>query len=255
VLYLHGIESHGGWFDEAADLLCQEGFDVYCLDRRGSGMNRENRGLASGNIDGWEQLTTDIEVFAKPLHDQYETVILTGLSWGGKLALAYALAFPEHCDGLVLVTPGMRTKLPGQGNTAVQVLSSTPDDYVEIPIEPEMFTDDPDYLDKLRRDPLRLHYATARFFVEGLELDRHIDRRMPSNELPILLILAGKDRIIDNQAVINVARRGKQDILDIVWFSDQTHSVQFDAPGRLARQIVGFYEDHLRPTESEDASQ
>ncbi|MHC4562768.1 MAG: alpha/beta fold hydrolase [Planctomycetota bacterium] len=256
IVYLHGIESHAGWFDEAADMLCRHGYDVFCLDRRGSGMNRENRGLASGHIESWEQLLSDVEAFVKPLGEQYDTVALTGLSWGGKLALAYGLTYPDQVDGLVLVTPGMRSRVSGEACTALQVLFSAPDDPVKIPIEPEMFTETPVYPDKLRRDPLRLHYATAKFFIEGVELDRHIDKMMPTNALPILLVLAGKDQIIDNPAVTNIVKRGKQEILDIVIFSDQTHSVQFDAPARLVRQIVGFCEDHVRPGfRSQEASE
>ena len=47
LVYLHGIESHSGWFAKAANLLREQGYAVYCLDRRGSGINRENRGFVS----------------------------------------------------------------------------------------------------------------------------------------------------------------------------------------------------------------
>ena len=247
IVYLHGIESHGAWFDEAGDMLCREGYEVFCLDRRGSGMNRENRGLVSGHCESWEQLHSDVQTFIKPLRARYDTVVLAGLSWGGKQALACGLASPDDIDGLVLITPGIRLALPGQVWPAMQVLLSAPNDPVKIPIEPEMFTDTPAHLAKLRRDPLRLHYATARFLIESAKLDHYIDRMMPTNTLPVLLVLAGRDQIIDNQGVTDVLERGTQEILDIVIFSDQTHSVQFDAPARLVRQIVGFCEDHVRP--------
>ena len=41
VVYFHGIESHAGWFDMAARMLQEAGIDVFCLDRRGSGINRD----------------------------------------------------------------------------------------------------------------------------------------------------------------------------------------------------------------------
>jgi acylglycerol lipase len=251
VVYLHGIASHGGWFDEAADLLVTEGYDVFCLDRRGSGRNRENRGIKSGDIEQWETLRSDLDTFARPLRDDYDTVVLVGLSWGGKLALAYGLEHSEHLDGMVLITPGLRTRLPGEAPTAMAALLAAPEDYVKIPIEVEMFTKDPALLEKLKADPLRLQHVTARFLIEGVELDGHIDRTMPENELPILLVLAGKDQIIDNPAVTRIVGRGRQTILDIVTFSDQTHSVQFDAPRRLVRQIVGFHDEHIAPQTQE----
>ncbi|MEA2081009.1 MAG: alpha/beta hydrolase, partial [Pseudomonadota bacterium] len=72
LVYLHGIESHAGWFAIAAGQLREQGFDVYCLDRRGSGLNRENRGLISGHVDAYETLLADIDSFIAPLHERYD---------------------------------------------------------------------------------------------------------------------------------------------------------------------------------------
>jgi len=65
---------------------------------------------------------------------------------------------------------------------------------------------------------------------------------MPSNELPILLFLAGQDRIIDNAGVRKVLERGGQSRLDVITYEDQTHSIQFDAPERLADDMVRWIE-------------
>jgi alpha-beta hydrolase superfamily lysophospholipase len=69
--------------------------------------------------------------------------------------------------------------------------------------------------------------------MESHKLETAIDRDMPGNRLPILLFLAGRDRIIDNEAVVQLLERGDQDVLDVVTYEDQTHSIQFDAPERL----------------------
>ena len=63
------------------------------------------------------------------------------------------------------------------------------------------------------------------------------DLMMPDNRLPVQLYLAGQDRIIDNPAVEAVLGKGKDYPLDLVTYADQTHSIQFDAPDRLARDI------------------
>ncbi len=111
LVYLHGISSHAGWFDEAGDRLCALGYTVYCLDRRGSGINRENRGFPSGYIESYEEVFADIHDFVVPLRRRFRHVYLIGLSWGGKLALAYALRHQNVCDGLVLITPGLVGKV------------------------------------------------------------------------------------------------------------------------------------------------
>ena len=46
VVCIHGIQSHGGWYEESCTELCHAGFNVSFLDRRGSGLNPEGRGDA-----------------------------------------------------------------------------------------------------------------------------------------------------------------------------------------------------------------
>jgi alpha-beta hydrolase superfamily lysophospholipase len=115
---------------------------------------------------------------------------------------------------------------------------------VAVPIEPEMFTTTPRHLAYIRNDPLRLTEVTTRFMFESHRLEQYIDQVVPRNELPVLLFLAGQDRIIDNTAVVDVLERGRQDDLTIVEYADQTHSIQFDAPERLVRDMTHWLDRH-----------
>lgn len=249
LVYLHGIESHSGWFDIAADLLVGKGYEVYALDRRGSGINRENRGFLSGHVDSLETLIDDIQTFVRPLTSRYDSVFLVGLSWGGKLALGYGLQHPEDLDGLILITPGLRALVDvGPGTKLKTWFASwaSPTTPIRTPIEPEMFTTTPEYLNYIRNDPLRLHYATARFFMESHRFEKTIDRLMPENQLPILLFLAGKDRIIDNAGVLRVLKQGDEGLVEIANYPDQTHSIQFDAPKRMVDDMARWIERRRR---------
>lgn len=247
LVYVHGIESHAGWFALAATLLRDEGFDVYCLDRRGSGLNRENRGFVSGHITSYEVLFADIRAFVRPLRERYEQVFLVGLSWGGKLALGYALAHPEDVDGLVLITPGIRALVDVDWGTKVQIAlfsKNQPEAAIRLPIQPEMFTTTPRYLEFILEDPLRLRYATASFLWESHRLDGYVDRQMPHNHLPVQLFLAGRDRIIDNAGVRAVLERGTPDQLEVLTYPDQTHSIQLGAAERLVADMTRWFESH-----------
>ncbi len=246
LVYLHGIESHAGWFALAADALRKQGFDVYCLDRRGSGLNRENRGFLSGYVDDYSTLLADIRAFITPLHERYEQVFLVGLSWGGKLALSYGLTHPEDIDGLVLITPGLRAEVDVSflNRLKIALLSPlNPAARVPTPIRPEMFTTTPVYLDYIRQDPLRLHSATVRFFWQSHRLDKYVDAKVAGNRLPVQLFLAGKDTIIDNGGVLKVLRQGQTPGLDVLWYEDQTHSIQLDASRRLVDDMQKWIEE------------
>lgn len=244
-LYLHGIESHAGWFRDAAELLKNAGYPVYCFDRRGSGINRENRGHPSGHVPHGVDLLEDLHAWIDHLRSIHPTrsFFLTGLSWGGKYALAYDLTHPGVIDGLVLITPGIKPKIGlgfGERLTVLRDILVSPRRQHRIPIQPEMFTDTPRHVDFIRNDPLRLHTVSARFLWASRHMDRLLDRADGSNHAPVLLFLAGKDRIIDNEATRRFFARRPGRGVKILEYADQTHSIQLDAPERLTGDILAW---------------
>ena len=240
LIYLHGIESHAGWFHMAAKELSVKGYDVFCLDRRGSGMNRENRGLLSGHVDSYQTLFDDIHSFIKHIDPTQERIVLLGLSWGGKLAMAFSLAHPKQVDAVVLITPGIRPRADITRWAKLQILFSSwlrPKAQFKTPLTPEMFTDKSHFQEIIRKDPLRLRSASASFFIQSAKLDRLLNARIEQNELPLNLYLAGRDPIIDNTAVETFLQLGAQQELHVVHFPQQVHSIQFELPERLADEI------------------
>lgn len=240
IIYLHGIESHAGWFEGPAYRLAALGYDVYSLDRRGSGINRESRGFTSGHVDSFQTLIEDLHAFFQHIQGRHKRHVVVGLSWGGKLALAYAIAYPQDLDALVLITPGLAARVDLSWRKKLGVLAAlafNPQARFATPIEVPMFTADPYWQGLIRRDPLRLRAATARFFFESRRLDRTIRRGIERNSIPILLVLAGHDRIVDNPAIVCLLGRGRQPAMNIRLYEDQTHSIQFEAPARLVRDM------------------
>ena len=186
-------------------------------------------------------LIADIRAFIQSLHKRYDSVFLLGVSWGGKLALGYGLTHPEDVRGLVLITPGIRALVDVSLLTKLKIMLfsyTQPLEPIPIPIKTEMFTTTPQNLAFIQRDPLRLKYATARFFWESHRFDGYIDSLISSLQLPVEIFLAGRDTLIDNEGVRSVLERGGQDKLEIVTYEDQTHSVQLDAAERMVRDMV-----------------
>jgi alpha-beta hydrolase superfamily lysophospholipase len=240
LVYLHGVESHAGWFAQAAVGLRARGYDVFCLDRRGSGINRENRGFTSGHVDNFRVLLDDIHAFIAPLRQRYGRVVLVGLSWGGKLATAHTLAWPGDADALVLITPGLKALVDVSLSAKLKIVlfsQFSPGSEIASPIAPEMFTTTPRYLDYIKNDPLRLTHATARFYWQSNRLDAWLDNNIDTLDTPLLLFLAGRDRIIDNAGVVELLQRARLQEFEIIDYPDQTHSVQFDDPDRLVQDM------------------
>jgi alpha-beta hydrolase superfamily lysophospholipase len=149
IVCVHGIQSHGGWYEHSCQRLSQAGYSVCFLDRRGAGLNQEARGDALS----FRRLLDDLAEFiqfekARPLtiedrgskieerkiHSRsmpdprssifnpqssllnpqsslFLPTFLLAISWGGKLAVALERRSPGLVDGLALLCPGFFPKV------------------------------------------------------------------------------------------------------------------------------------------------
>jgi alpha-beta hydrolase superfamily lysophospholipase len=207
VLVLHGIQSHGGWYEASSRRLAAAGLAVYFPDRRGSGLNAPARGDSAS----WELLIDDlVAVEERALADWFPTagrlpLLLVGISWGGKLATAAARMHAGRYAALALLCPGICPQLDVPFATKFRIAAalaggggSRP---FPIPLDdPSLFTSTPRWLDFLARDQLSLHEATARFLAQSRRLDSLLATTPEWLHLPTYLALAGRDRIIDNES-------------------------------------------------------
>jgi alpha-beta hydrolase superfamily lysophospholipase len=212
VLVLHGIQSHPGWFTGSCAEMARRGRDVYAVTRRGSGANTRARGhAASAGV-----LLGDVDEAAKFILDETgaERLHVVGISWGGKLAAAYA-AHEQRSAGLaslVLVAPGIASRVgmsfAGKLGVALALLVA-PNRRFDIPLDDEsLFTDNESMREYLRADDARLHRATARFLYASRELDRFLRRRpRGAVDAETTLVLAECDRIVHNERTRRAVQR------------------------------------------------
>ena len=211
VLFLHGIQSHPGWFTRSAEALCQAGHAVYQVTRRGTGDNAVDRGHARSA----GQLLADVDAAAQfVLADSgAEQFHLLGVSWGGKLAAVFAGRNPSlPVASLTMIAPGLaaRVAVPFSTKLAVALnLIARPKHLLPIPLsEVELFTDNEAMRQYLRNDSRRVQRATARFLYTSRSLDRMLSGLKPACvSIPTTLFLADRDKIIDNAATERIVRR------------------------------------------------
>ena len=246
LLYLHGIESHGGWFLWAARGLAERGCTTYLLDRRGSGLNRGGQPNHDGDAESADVLLEDVRRFRA--HEKLDSVVLVGLSWGGKLAVAAALDEPLGVRALVLVTPGLvpQVDLPLRDKVrAIASLAGGGHASIELPISAEMFTRTPRWLNFIEHDPARLKAVTARFLLASRSIDRRLREDGADLNVPVLLLLASEDRIVDNERTLALAEGLCRAGLRVVRYEGASHSIQFDDLKRLVDDVSGFLEEQV----------
>jgi L-Ala-D/L-Glu epimerase / N-acetyl-D-glutamate racemase len=228
LVYLHGIQSHGGWYVETAAELARRGYAVYLPDRRGSGHSLAPR----GDFDSPAQLVADVHRFVRlgGVEHPDAPVVLVGGCWGARPALQYALEHPYELAGLALVGPALKAKVDLTPREKREVFAGrlrAPDRHIRIPLEPEMFTSNPPYLAFIREDPLSLHEVTARFYFQQFFWDRRL-LAVEKLAMPLLLLQAARDPIVDGESVRLWFERLRAPSKRYVRYSEFGHILDFE---------------------------
>jgi alpha-beta hydrolase superfamily lysophospholipase len=234
VFFLHGIISHGGWYESSCGQIARAGFEVHFLDRRGAGLNA----AARGDVESFRVWVRDVADYMQTVSADGSPAILAGISWGGKLALAVAQHRPDLLRGLALICPGMFSKY-GAGvlqRIAIGLGSRTPASTlrVKIPLQdPRLFSDEPAWQDHILHDPLVLRRVTLRAARANLDLGRHIKHAAGSVTMPTLVMLAGRDQIIDNRRTRLFYEQIAHPTKQLVEYAEAAHTLEF-GPAREA---------------------
>ena len=252
IVYLHGIQSHSGWYEASSRCLAAAGIAVYQIERRGSGRDVAHE---RGHVDRAETWIDDVTAAAKLARREtgLEGVHLLGVSWGGKLALAAAADRSHLYRSLILAAPGILPRIDAALTTKMRVaaclLAGRPRTRFPVPLDdPALFTANPDRRQFIADDPLALREVTARFLYESRRLDRLARRAARSMRLPVFLALAETDLIIDNPATRRLVESMPSRDRRVVTYPESHHTLEFDPdPSRYFADL----EDWIRHVEGE----
>lgn len=204
VVMLHGLQSHAGWYGWSARFLADRGVEVWRVDRRGSGRSGGPRGHARAA----DRLVADVAAICREAAADGHRVVLMGLCWGGKLAVA-AAASGLPLAGLVLLYPALATRFDASLRQRALLrlgraigLATRP---VASPLRPEHFTDVVAARQAIAEDP----FSTRTITVAMAAVDRELTREMPNLiatvTAPSLVVLGERDRISRNGRIAELA--------------------------------------------------
>lgn len=240
VVALHGIQSHSGWYGYSSARLAEGGWRVDFLDRRGSGLNDVDR----GHVRHHERLVNDVVQFLAEVGHERDVMspgaplVLLGVSWGAKLAAAVAATRPELVDGLALLYPGICPRIaptwPQATGLKLARRLGIERRSVRIPLDdPALFTGQPEWQQFIRDDPLALREVTVGFLNASRELDRLVAAGTDRIQCPTLLMLSGRDEIIDNAATRDWFGRVASTEKRTIEYPEARHTLEFE-PNRAA---------------------
>ena len=252
VVAIHGIQSHGGWYVASCAHLAAAGYEVWFLDRRGSGLNTFGRGDVRDYrvfVDDLCEVLTEVRrrVAGEPVH-------LEAISWGSKLACATLILHPELADSLMLLGPALVPRVDVSFADKLRVAASlvtNPTRLFDVPLnDARLFTANPERIAYIENDALSLRKCTARFLYQTRRLDRFVRRNARKMRTPTLLMLAGHDPIVDNDAVRRLFEEFALPRKEVIIYDEAHHTLEFEPdPGRVFEDMVRWL-DRCSPSGS-----
>lgn len=242
VLVLHGLGEHSGRYAEFAERLGRGGYNVHLLDWRGHGCSE---GL-TGHVAEFAQFHRDIASWVVYLVEHEllrkdRPVFLFGHSMGGLIALDFLLNFRDapvqKFAGLALSSPAVGVLNPAA------MLKPALDFRLPALLEqlhfPNGIAVDDLMHDKKKRaeflaDPLVHRKITISLFREMLGAIERVRDPKTALPLPVLLLYAGDDRIVDPEA-------------------EQKFAKNLKAKDKEVHGFRGFYHEIFNETKREEA--
>jgi alpha-beta hydrolase superfamily lysophospholipase len=148
-------------------------------------------------------------------------------------------------DGLGLICPGLFPVVDPSWLQKVRIaLARVYYRYRHFPIplnEPELFTATPRWLDFLRADALSLHRATAALLVTSKQMDWFVRNAPEKISMPLLLMLAGKDRILNNARTKAYFERFASENKRLIEYPGANHTLEFEPdPEPFISDLTGW---------------
>lgn len=242
LVLVHGIESNSIWFRDFISHLNRQGFAIYGIDRRGSGLNEFGR----GDIEDYKTFFNDIEDAIRFIGIQHprNKIYLMGICWGGLLAVNYAISSNIKVDGLILLSPALYRKVDFslfKKAIARICLCLKPRMHFTIPIKDGMFTTNAKYLSLIKNDKMRLRTLSARFFNQIIKMENEMSPLNHQIEIPVLVLLAGHDDIVDNKKVEQWFGRLISKDKELRIFSDFHHVMPFEEDSRPLADFISHW--------------
>jgi len=246
---LHGVQSHGGWYHRLGRSLAAAGYSASFPDRRGSGANSRDR----GHTPSARRLNLDVVEWLRAVRSEHaeQPIALAGISWGGKLAVIAAGRQPGLVDALALVCPGLHPRVGVSRRERLAIawaFFTNRRKSFPIPLsDPALFTDSPDGQSFISADPYSLRQGTAGLLGASFIIDRLVARAPGRIHQPALLMLAGRDRIVDNARTLAYFERLASANREVIEYPEGHHTLEFDPePSRYALDLVGWLDRHHR---------
>jgi len=206
VLLFHGFGDHSGRYAHVAEWLAGRGYAVWALDQRGHGRSPGPR----GHISRFAQFLGDVAALRKRAAGEVAAPqVLLGHSFGGLVVLRYLETAPQGLAGAVVTSPfiDVAMKAPAWKLAVAKLLAGpAPGLGMSTGLDPALLSTDPAIGRAAKADPLYHSRMTPAAWREIQAAQVAVVAEADRVATPLLVLLAGDDRIVARAASEALAR-------------------------------------------------
>jgi acylglycerol lipase len=242
ILVAHGVAEHAGRYHHVADVLVELGLRVVIPDHRGHGRSDGKRLL----VRDLSEYTADLETLRRLELVEGQPTYLLGHSMGGCIALDYALDHQSSLAALVLSAPAV---LPGDDINPILIrLAKVAGRYVpSLPgqkLSSDSISRDPAVVKAYDADPLvfrgKMSAGVGGAILRAMD---SFPSRLPSLELPLLVLQGSEDKIVNPEGAKLVDRLAGSTDKTLKLYDGLYHEV-FNEPEK--ELVLGDLSDWLK---------
>ncbi len=229
VILVHGMGGYSCRFFEMGPYLARSGFQIYAVEQKGHGESPSIK----GHISNFKLYTEDLRSLVNFARSQNpgKKVFVFGESMGGLITLDFAIHDQKLIDGIILMSPAVKDKLPMTPLKKIDIFFSSifkPMKYYDAQFDAGMFTRDKVVAKRINGDPLELRAFTAKFYQAILKTMIYVNMMPRQVRLPVLMILAGNDLMVDAKAGEKYFGKIASKDKTLKWYPEMYHALYVD---------------------------
>ena len=206
LLLLHGFGDHSGRYEHVGSWAVGRGYALWALDQRGHGRSPGPR----GHVVRFAQFLADVAALRKRAAAEVDAPqVLLGHSLGGLVALRYLETAPQGLAATVVTSPWLGTAMraPAWKTAAARVLADlAPGLGMATGLDTRLLSRDPAVGLAADGDALYHQRMTPRTYREILAAQAAVVAERDRIAGPLLMLLAGDDRIVSRGAAEEFGR-------------------------------------------------
>jgi lysophospholipase len=243
LVIVHGYDDHAGRYLGVGETFAAAGYRVVIPDMRGHGRSTGRRGF----VERYTDYVADLEAILAETRSTPSRTALLGHSNGGLIVASWLMSGTRSVAAAALTSPllGIAVEAPAWKKVAGRLMSRIAP-FISLPTEIKDvdLTHDAEVLKRHAVDPLLHRVVNARYYTEVLASTALAFERAGSIRVPLLVLAAGDDRLVDTNASARWAEKVPNCTYERI--PGAFHEVMFETDGaRHVQRILQWLNEQL----------